>query len=71
MEKIKDMEKDIGLEDFSFHSDPVLDKARNLINNAKSSFEQELITAFGGLISIVVVIGEEVAGMEEGRGYMI
>ncbi len=38
----------MGLEDFSFHSDRVLDKARNLINNAKSSFEQELITAFGG-----------------------
>jgi hypothetical protein len=38
----------MGLEDFSFHSDRVLDKTRNLINNAKSSFEQELITAFGG-----------------------
>ena len=40
--------KGYTLEDFRFHSDPVLDKARNLVNNAKSSFEQELITAFGG-----------------------
>jgi hypothetical protein len=36
------------LEDFRFHSDRVLDKARNLVNNAQASFEQELITAFGG-----------------------
>ena len=36
------------LEDFSFHSDPVLDKARQLVNNAQASFENELITAFGG-----------------------
>jgi hypothetical protein len=41
--------KGYTLEDFRFHSDPVLDKARNLVNNAKSSFEQELITAFGGV----------------------
>jgi len=40
--------KGYTLEDFHFHSDPVLDKARDLINNAKNSFEQELITAFGG-----------------------
>jgi hypothetical protein len=35
------------LEDFSFRSDPVLDRARELVNNARSSFERELITAFG------------------------
>ncbi len=35
------------LEDFRFHSDPVLDKAKNLVNSAKASFENELITAFG------------------------
>lgn len=40
--------KGYTLEDVRFHSDPVLDKARNLVNTAKSSFEQELITAFGG-----------------------
>ncbi|MGC8814939.1 MAG: hypothetical protein ACP5O4_01880 [bacterium] len=35
------------LENFQFHSDPVLDKARNLVNNAQLAFENELITAFG------------------------
>ena len=42
--------KGYTLENFSFQSDPVLDKARNLVSNSVNSFENELITAFGAAI---------------------